>query len=384
MIYVKEKYQEQVKKARDQISEVYTFKNHKPAVLMMDAANWIFGEIPGTYPKDYCEGNYEGMLEHQLQKIEFHFQQGYDDCYEPFLMPWYGTGVLASGFGANVIINPGMDPAVGMSEIKTVDQIYELKMPDYEKDGMMPRVLETIDYFKENCDLPIMLTDTQGPLTTALSLVGYENFIYWMYDEPEAIHELMRKSAEGVIGWAKTQKSRIGIADEEPGYQMAVRTGTGQGGIVFSDDDTIMLSEDLYAEFVKPYNEMVLDAFGGGCIHCCGNVTHQLENLKKTKGLTLYHNMTLDNLEEAEKLHNGLADAGIAYVAGDFAPADSRIEGYFKEYFQRLSPEGLILASYIAPATALRKGKYDAIERDAAKLGQKVYEVIQKELCKLC
>ena len=38
------------------------------------------------------------MIAYQSLKIDRHMRE-YDDCYIPFLMPWYGTGVLASGFG---------------------------------------------------------------------------------------------------------------------------------------------------------------------------------------------------------------------------------------------------------------------------------------------
>jgi len=34
----------------------------------------------------------------------------------------------------------------------------------------MPRVLETIRYFRQHSDLPISFTDPQGPFTTALTL----------------------------------------------------------------------------------------------------------------------------------------------------------------------------------------------------------------------
>jgi len=36
------------------------------------------------------------------------------------------------------------------------------------------------------------------------------------------------------------------------------------------DTETAMLSEEMYEEFCKPYNERVLNALGGGSIHFCG------------------------------------------------------------------------------------------------------------------
>ena len=42
------------------------------------------------------------------------------------------------------------------------------------------QVIKTLEYFKDNCDLPRGVTDCQGPLTTALSVVGYDNYSYWL------------------------------------------------------------------------------------------------------------------------------------------------------------------------------------------------------------
>ncbi len=60
-------------------------------------------------------------------------------------------------------------------------------MPDPYKDGLMPKVLKTIDYAVENSDLPVGLTDMNSVLSTIIEMCGYENFFYWMYDEPEAM-----------------------------------------------------------------------------------------------------------------------------------------------------------------------------------------------------
>jgi hypothetical protein len=38
-------------------------------------------------------------------------------------------------------------------------------------------------------------------------------------------------------------------------------------------------------------------------------------------------------------------------------------------------PEGLVIASYVAPAIALDKGKYEAQRRDRAALARRVYQL---------
>jgi hypothetical protein len=57
-------------------------------------------------------------------------------------------------------------------------------------------------------------------------------------------------------------------------------------------------------------------------------------------------------------MRRALRYKGIVYMACDFTPADERLEDYFRELMRAMDgPEGLVTASYIAPAIALDKGK---------------------------
>jgi hypothetical protein len=111
-----------------------------------------------------------------------------------------------------------------------------------------------------------------------------------------------------------------------------------------SDDDSVIIGADLYNEFVRPYNEKVLAAFGGGCIHYCGNSTQNIENYCNTKGVTAINNFTLDNIEAAAKIRRALREKGIVYMACDFAPAEARLDDYFRELHGAMDgPEGLMV-----------------------------------------
>ncbi len=302
----------------------------------------------------------------------------YEDCYIPFLMPWFGTGVLASGFGVDVIFQEGMDPAVDLPKIKDVSQIRDLKLPNPKKDGIMPLVLNTIKYMKQNTDLPVGVTDCQGPLTTALSIVGYDKMIYWMYDYPDMIHELMQKVTDALISWVKVQKELSGQAMEDDAYVLGVKIPDGYGGVWISDDDSVMFSKDLYKEFVVPYNSQVLKAFGGGSIHYCGCSNQHIESFLATDGLTSIHNMNLDDLDSAAKMKRALSEKGIVYITSDFNVKDEHIDSYYEMLFKKMDTKGLIVVSYILPAVALDKGRYDACNRNTIELGKKIEEAIKK------
>lgn len=378
MIKLRDAYKQRDMESEEKLKDAFEFRNKKAPVIINDVNYWLFGEIPEDIPDGYCDKSPEIMLNYQIKKIKRHYDSFSDDCYMGFLMPWFGTGVLASGFGTNVICNEKMDPAVDMSTISDPKEIMKLRMPDFYNDGLMPRVLNTIDYFKRNCDLPVGVTDCQGPLTTALSIIGYENFIYWMYDYPNEVHELMEKVTEALIEWVKVQKKHAGESLEKAGYIIGAKMPEGYGGVWIADDDSVIFGTDLYKEFVVPYNSKLLKAFGGGGIHYCGNSTQHIENFLSTDGLTCINNFNLDNIENAAAMKKGLEKKGIPYMVCDFVPDDSRMENYYSELFSRIPQEGLIVVSYVAPAISLNKGKYEAYRRDQLQLARKVKDIIFK------
>jgi hypothetical protein len=380
MVELKEKFRPHDEWAKEQLKNAFEFKNREAAILVNDVNYWTFGELQENIPEDYYLGSPEVSMNYQLNKIERHYANFEKDCYIGFLHPWFGTGVLASGFGTPIIFNYKSDPAVDISKIETIDEVKRLELPDPEKDGIMPKVLESLRYYKKNCDLTIGVTDCQGPLTTALSGVGYDKFCYWMYDYPKAIHEFMEKVTEALIRWVKVQKSIAGTPIDKESYPLGVRIPDGYGGAWMADDDAVILDAENYKEFVVPYNSKFLKAFGGGCIHYCGTATQHIDNYLSTDGLTCVNNLNLDNLDDAVKMREALAQKGIPYMVCDFIPNDRRLESYYRDVFEIMGDQaGLIVVPYVAPAIELEKGKYEAAHRDQLSLAKKVYEILLRE-----
>jgi hypothetical protein len=158
---INEKYQSRISASYEKIKGAYEHRNDGVLPFQVSDVNyWLSGETPDLIPDDYFT-DCETMMQYQVKKIERHMEQ-FDDDYIPFLFPWYGTGVLASGFGSEVLFQDKLDPAVEGTLIKTPEDISRLSLPDPYKDGLMPRVLETIRYFRDHSDLPISFTDPQG------------------------------------------------------------------------------------------------------------------------------------------------------------------------------------------------------------------------------
>jgi len=89
--------------------------------------------------------------------------------------------------------------------------------------------------------------------------------------------------------------------------------------------------------------------------------------------------MNLDNFEAAKIVRKACLDNGIVYYWADFTPGDSRLDSYFDEVFKDIPQEGMLVASYIAPAITLNKGKYEAKNRDKVELSKRVARIIREK-----
>lgn len=182
---------------------------------------------------------------------------------------------------------------------------------------------------------------------------------------------------EGLIQWIKLQKQRVGAPIDGQNYPLSVRVPDGFGGVWIADDDSTIVSADIFKEFAVPYNSRILKAFGGGCIHYCGDSSQNIENYCNTEGLTCINNLHLDNIEAAVNMKKALSKKGISYMACDFVPSDKRLESYYRELFETMEDQaGLIVVSYVAPAVELDHGKYEPSERNQFELGKKVKQII--------
>jgi len=369
-------FERRLDKVKAKTSEVFAFKKvDHPPFMANSAMYWVFGLDPETLPDAYFTD--PAVMTNFQERTYYDQVKEIDDDFVPYLMPWFGTVVVASALGCQIEFPPKQDPAVSPRHypVRTVEDVRRLRIPDPEKDGLMPNVLEFLCHMKGKSFLPVGITDFQGPLTTANQLMGYDKLIYLMHDSPAAMHELMEKITETLILWVKRQKQVIGEPLNECISDQQVYTGK-HAGVWFSDDDAVLMSPKTYNEFVVPYNSRILKAFGGGCLHYCGNATHQAENFLATEGLLAINNYLLHNLRAFRELKSKL-EGRIVLFACDFTPVD--FEGYFREMLDCIPQRGLVINSHYSPVVGLLSdGKYDAIRRDLHSGRRAVYECLRR------
>lgn len=359
---VMERYAQRIEEARLRLLRTWRRENHdRPSLIISDVNYAMFGQndIP---PRYYSP---EVMFGYQYDKIVRHMETVHDD-YIPVLHPWYGTCVVPSALGVPVRMPDDMDPAAESAIINDTSGILKLEKPDPLKDGQMPMVLSCIDHFRDRTDIPVCVTDCQGPFNIALTLAGPSNLFIWMYEEPEAVHALMRFCTEVLIDWITVQKKHAGHNKNGCAYPHAIELPDGFGGVAFSDDDIVAVSAEMYAEFVLPYNRLLLDAFGGGSLHFCGSARHQLENLTRLDGLKAVNNFCMADYEQIALLNKMMAQKG-AVMACDFSAKDLNKQC---DAVKRLgeAPEGLVIGLFTAANTALNDRGYVECSRDTTEI----------------
>ena len=360
------------KRSAEKIAKAYRHENTSIPRLVYTMAYWTDGENPESIPDDYFDDP-AVMTRLQTDRMRTHIET-FDDDFIPFLFPWFGTGVVPSALGSNIVFHSKQDPAVGGPIINEITAIAHLKKPDPYKDGLMPRVLKTIDFMKENTNLPVSVTDPQGPLNIALSICGVENLFIWMYTNPEETHQLMDFCTDVLIDWINIQKKHAGQETDSGAWPHGITLPKGFGGVWIADDDCTQLSPELYREFVVPYNSRVFKAFGGGTIHFCGSARHQIDNFLATDGLTGVNNFCMGDFEQVfemqEKFENKLA-----LMVCDFSPLD--VDKYFSGLFSKLKTKGTIIGSYFSPGYALHDGRYEIANPNMEEVSQRIYHQME-------
>jgi len=137
--------------------------------------------------------------------------------------------------------------------------------------------LEEMKYMKEmlkGTGIGLYPMDLQGPVDMAHLLMGDE-FFYALYDDPDLVHHVMRlATALDIYGMEKCLEI-IQPTDYVCHYNNLVIPAATP--LKVSEDTSTLLSREHIEEFMLPYTKQLLNHFGGGYIHYCGDNKHLLD-----------------------------------------------------------------------------------------------------------
>lgn len=200
-----------------------------------------------------------------------------------------GLGGIAEALGSKLAFPDHGAPYVSDYAIKDVSDLDKITLPNPQKAGRFPFVLQTAEALVDNLgkEIPVSV-GVPGPFTSSGNLRGAENLLRDLKRNPEFAHRILRLVTDTTISFIKeAAKLDVNISIAEPSA-----SGT-------------LISKAMFKEFAFPYLKEVIDAIKGAgknapSLHICGN-TKKIWTLMADAGAgALSLDDTID-LEEAKK-----------------------------------------------------------------------------------
>jgi hypothetical protein len=237
------------------------------------------------------------------------------------IRPNYGSSIIPSIFGTEIFYmddaSNTLPTALHFPEgINEIPKILSAGIPDLSN-GQGSKVFEMQDYFidmmkgypnlQKYCH--IGLPDFQSSMDVCELLVGSEIFL-GVYDQDVIIKELLDLITETLIASFKKWSIKTPL-DQGYGFEDFMLF---KGGVMLKDDSAVNFSPEMFDEFIKPYDQKLLNQFGGGAIHFCGKGDHFIENMSQIDGLYGV-NFSQPELNDLDIIFKNTVDKGIKILA---------------------------------------------------------------------
>ncbi len=237
-----------------------------------------------------------------------------------------GTGTFATVAGCELLPSEYALPWTTHLTREALQAFHPEEMTLAEA-GVMPRVKRLYAYFREALpdDVHPFCADSQSPYDLAHLLYG-DPIFYDMYDDPDFVHELLRKTTYLYVECTTLIKAWM----NEPldgGYHWGM--AVANGGTRSCEDTATLLNAEAIAEFVHPYRSRGLAAFGGGFVHYCGDNDHLYADVLSEP---LVRGLNFGNPERHDlgRVIADLIQAGKCYWGGIPRDDDETLEAYFR------------------------------------------------------
>ncbi|MDD5704604.1 MAG: hypothetical protein PHR35_01665 [Kiritimatiellae bacterium] len=243
----------------------------------------------------------------------------------------YGSSILCSLFGVPPFIMapelnclPTTSPIEG--GIAAIRRLIAAGVPDLHqsfggKALAMGRRFNNLlrDYPKIRKYIWIYHPDTQGPMDVAEVVWGSGLYLD-IVDHPDVVHAFLRLICDTYIAF---MRAWAGIVPFKPDYNVHWNL-LHKGAITLRDDSAMNFSPSMFEEFVEPYDQLLLDTFGGGMMHFCGRGDHYIQRLPAMRGCNALA-MSQPHLNDMEKIFRHTVDRGIKLLGFDFKTAKAAL-----------------------------------------------------------
>jgi hypothetical protein len=225
------------------------------------------------------------MLLAQLRGPFLHYQSG--DYHPLAIRAHYGTVILPSIFGARYQLTETSLPwAHHLPDRAAIRRLIDADIPTptlawaRPASRRRPTIASSWPLIPSSRARRSSITPICKGRSTWRTCCGGQIIFLALYDCPEMVHELLDLITRTYIAWLGRWKAFVGEGNEWTAHWALLM----RGGAMIRDDTPVMLSRAQYDEFVKPYDQRILDAFGG-CVHFCGRGDHFVPSLATSRNL---------------------------------------------------------------------------------------------------
>jgi hypothetical protein len=231
----------------------------------------------------------------------------------------FGTSIIPLLFGVELFV---MDEKLNtlptswpLNDVDAIQRIVDAGVPEI-KGGYTEPVLEMGAHYAAIAEhypkierfVHIYHPDFQGPMDIC-EVVWGSTIFYAIYDQPDLVQALLEVVTETYI---RFMRAWLDVIPFHPGFN--AHWGLfHKGNIMLRDDSAMNLSPDMFDQFIRPYDQRLLDEFGGGAIHFCGKGDHYIGRLSQMERVYAI-NMSQPEYNNMETIYRHTVDKGINII----------------------------------------------------------------------
>lgn len=243
----------------------------------------------------------------------------------------YGCGIMPTLFGAELFVMEERLNTLQTSKPMGADAmqgLVEKGVPPMEA-GLGTKVFEAgrrlagiaATYPKIGKYVHICHPDMQGPMDLCELLWGSEIFLD-LIDKPDLVHRVLAVLTETYMQFMRAWDGVVGANGKDWAVHWSLMHG---GKIMIRSDSGMNLSGEMYDEFIRSYDQRLLNELGGGAVHFCGRGSHYIQSAGGMDRLYAV-NVSQPHLNEMETIYRNTVDKGIKLLGLDRAQADEAVK----------------------------------------------------------
>ncbi|MBA4698341.1 MAG: uroporphyrinogen decarboxylase family protein [Ruminococcus sp.] len=225
-----------------------------------------------------------------------------------------GLRTLVEALGTKLVYPKKNVSYIVEPALRSLDEVEHLGFINIQKDGRFPVIIEAFERLLERFgEERILGSGLAGPLTTAASLIGTENFLKATVKNREGIHRLLQYSTDCIVRCCKEMNRKLGIK-----FMLSEPIASKN-----------LLSKKQFNEFFLPYLTQAVKQMNefqtSTSIHICGHTKDRWKEVADA-GVSGFW---VDNCESLQELKKSFGER--VSISGNLTPVEVLKDGTQEE-----------------------------------------------------